>query len=118
MSDGTHKSKSPEQLAKLPIIGKQPSNEKEENFLREICEFEFHNVEEPGVCNKFSYGEVGNQHTFTLFDGGKYFLPRFIARHIESRSTPIWKWRPKGDGTMEKQLVTTKSRFTMKQSFN
>ena len=102
----------------LPIVGEQPKSEKEEKYLREICEFEFNNLEEPGLSLRFPYGSTKNKHTFTLFHGGKYKLPRFLARHIESCSTPIWKWRPNGDGGMEKQEIGTKPRFQMRQMFS
>lgn len=118
MSEVLHKEVSPEQLVDLPIIGKQPENEREEKYLREICEYEFYNLEEPGLLNRFAYGEAGNQRNFTLMHGGKYKLPRFIARHIESRSTPIWSWRPNGLGGMEKKLTGNKPRFRLSVVFN
>lgn len=106
-----------EEIRKLPIIGKQPENEKEENFLREICEFEFYNLEEPGVALKFPYGNTKRKHNFTFFHGGKYKLPRFIARHMESCVTPIWKWKPDGTGSLRKERVGTNPRFQMRQVF-
>lgn len=106
-----------EDLQQLPIIGSKPRDEKEENFLREICEFEFMNIEESGVSVRFPYGNAQHQHVFTLFHGGKYKLPRFIARHLESCCTPIWEWRPDGSGRMNKSQVGTKPRFQMRQSY-
>ena len=41
-----------EKIQQLPITGKQPENEKEEKFLREVCEYEFNNLEEPGLSHK------------------------------------------------------------------
>lgn len=108
-------------LQSLPIW--DPTNpskkltEKEEKWLREVKTYEFMNLEEPGVINKFTYGNSKNKHTFTLFHGGKYKLPRFIARHIESKSTPIWKWRPDGTGAMNKQLESRKPRFQMRELY-
>jgi hypothetical protein len=117
MSQLVHQKVKPEDLQKLPIIGKKLTNEKEENFLREICEFEFMNIEEPGLSHRFPYGNAKQSHNFTLFHGGKYKLPRFIAQWIESRTTPIWDWRPDGTGGMEKKLIGQKPRFQMRQVF-
>lgn len=117
MSNLKHGKKTIEDLRKLPIIGKQPENEKEEKFLREVGEFEFINLEEPGLSLRFPYGNSKNQHVFTLFPGGKYKYPRFIARWIESRTTPLWKWRPNGEGGLEKKLIGNKPRFQMRQTY-
>lgn len=107
----------PEDMQKLPIIGSQPKSEKEEKFLREICEYEFYNLKEPGVSVRFPYGDSKNHHVFTLFHGGKYKVPRFLANYIESRSTPIWEWRPNGIGGLEKKLIGHDPRFQMRQVF-
>jgi len=106
-----------EELRKLPIVGSQPKDEKEENFLREICEYEFYNLEEPGVSVRFPYGDSHSHHVFTLFHGGKYRVPRFLAQHIESKSTPIWEWRPDGIGGLTKKLIGHNPRFQMRQVF-
>ena len=106
-----------EDFMKLPIIGKRPVSKEEEKFLREVCEFEFFNLEEPGVSVRFPYGNAKNHHNFTLFHGGKYKLPRFIARHIESRATPIWEWRPDGTGKLNKKQTGENPRFQMRQVF-
>lgn len=105
-------------ISALPILGKQPDTEKEEKFLREVCEFEFYNLEEPGLVLRFPYGNTCNNHNFTLFHGGKYQLPRFIARHVESKGTPIWEWRPDGKGSLQKKQVGHKPRFRMSQVFS
>jgi len=118
MSEVRHRKVPEESVVSLPILGKQPSSEKEEKFLREVCEYEFYNLEEPGLEHRFPYGNTRHQHTFTLFHGGKYRLPRFIARHLESKGTPIWEWRPNGKGGMEKKQVGVKPRFRMSQVFN
>lgn len=118
MSTVRHKTVTEEFLSKLPILGPQPKNEKEEKFLREICEFEFYNLEEPGLPHTFSYGSTRNQHVFDLYHGEKYKLPRFVARHVESKGTPIWDWRPDGTGRMAKKLVGKKPRFRMGQTFS
>ena len=110
--------RTPEQLQKLPIVGKQPENEKEDKFLRELCDYEFINTEEAGLTHKFGYGSSTNYHTFEFWHGAVYKVPRFIARHIESCVTPIWAWRPDGTGRMNKQYIGTKPRFQMRQKYN
>jgi hypothetical protein len=118
MSELKHKKISEENLSSLPIIGDQPKNEKEEKFLREIGEFEFYNLEEPGVCHPFTYGDTRKNHRFTMYHGEKYRVPRFIARHLESRSTPRYEWRPDEKGGLQKISVGTKPRFRMSQVFS
>jgi len=117
MSEVKHQDISMTKLQKLPFVLKQPANEKEEKFLREVCEFEFYNLEEPGLCQRFPYGNAKYSHNFTLFHGGKYKLPRFIAQWIESRTKPLWDWRPDGSGGMTKKLIGQDPRFQMRQSF-
>lgn len=106
---------------KLPIIDPvNPSkkfSEKEEKHLREMLTYEFMNIEEAGLMQKFVYGNASNKHTFIFMHGGKYKVPRFIARHIESRDTPIWGWRPNGSGGMEKILKGRNSRFQMREVY-
>lgn len=106
-----------ETMKKLPIVGKLPANDKEEAFLREICEFEFINLKEPGVLHKFTYGSTKNHANFTLLHGERYKLPRFIARHVEGCSTPMWDYRPDGTGKMVKTFIGTDPRFQMRQVF-
>jgi hypothetical protein len=105
------------ELDALPIVGKQPENEREEAYLREICSFEFMNIEEPGMKLTFPYGNTRYMKNFNLFHGGVYKLPRHVARHVESCCTPIWKYRPDGSGTMTKQKIGEKPRFQMRQKF-
>jgi len=104
-------------LMDLPILGKKPENEKEEKYLREICEYEFYNVEEPGLTLRFPYGSTKKSYTFTFRHGEKYKIPRHVARHIESCSTPMYSWRPSGTGNMQKTHTGTKSRFQMRPVF-
>jgi len=113
------KNRMPEQadLESLPIVGAQPQNEKEEKYLREVLPYEFYNVEEPGLTHKFPYGSTQNQKTFEFFHGGTYRVPRHVARHVESCTTPLWAWRPDGTGKMIKQKVGEKPRFQMRQQF-
>ena len=108
---------SKDELDKLPIVGDKPKSEKEEAYLKEICQFEFYNLEEPGLSITFPYGDTKKKHNFKFFHGNKYYVPRHVARHLESRSTPIWSWRPNGIGGMEKQRVGDKPRFQMRQIF-
>lgn len=111
-------SRNEEFIASLPIVGKKPSSDKEEKFLREVCEYEFYNLEEPGLSIKFPYGDTRKHHNFTFYHGTKYKVPRHVARHLESCSTPIWDWRPDGTGKMAKQRVGEKSRFQMRHVFS
>ena len=108
-------------LQNLPLFDpNDPSRkykEAEEKVLRELVTYEFSNLEEPGLILKFPYGKHGNKHVFTFMHGGQYTIPRFIARHVESKSTPIWQWRPNGMGGMEKKKVGTKSRFQMREVY-
>lgn len=110
---------SDEFLAALPIQGRQPESEKEDMFMREICEYEFSNLEEPGLSLKFPYGSTRRKHNFTFFHGGRYRVPRFLAQYLETRSTPIWDWRASvdGSGKMTKQRMGDKSRFQMRQVY-
>lgn len=101
----------------LPIVGKQPTNEKEEKYLKEICEFEFYNLEEPGLSQKFPYGDTRKHKDFLFIHGQRYKVPRHVARWVESRGTPIYDWRPNGKGQMEKQKVGEKPRFQMRHVF-
>jgi len=105
-------------LEKLPIVGAKPVNEKEEKYLKEIVPYEFYNIEEPGVSIKFPYGSTRNMKNFTLFHGGTYHVPHHVARHLENCSTPIWDYRPDGQGRMTKQRVGEKPRYQMRQKFS
>jgi len=108
-------------MMRLPIIDPSNSNEKrtekEEKWLREAQTYEFMNIEEPGLMQTFSYGTAGNQMKFSFFHGGKYKVPRFIAKHVNSCSTPMWSWRPDGLGSMTKERVGTNSRFQMRELY-
>lgn len=104
-------------LMELPIVGKLPVNEKEEKYLKEIAEYEFYNVEEPGHETTFSYGDTKNNMTFVLRHGQKQKVPRHVARHIENCSTPIYNWKPNGQGQILKVRTGTKSRFQMRPVF-
>ena len=104
-------------MEKLPILGVPPRDEKEEKYLREFGEYEFYNLEETGLSITFPYGSTNRKMDFTFFHGGKYHIPRHVARHLETRSTPRWEWRPDGTGRMIKQRVGEKPRFQMRQIY-
>jgi len=105
------------ELEALPIVGPQPRSEKEEEHLKQMATFEFHNLEEPGMKITFPYGDTRYQKTFTFEHGGKYTLPRHVARHVETRGRPIWDYRPDGYGRMAKQKTGYNSRFQMRETF-
>lgn len=109
-------------IQNLPIIDpKNPARkftEKEEKNLREMNTYEFMNLEEPGLMMTFTYGNSGNKHTFTFLHGGKYTVPKFIQRHLESKSTPIWGWKPDGTGRLTKVLKGRDSRFQMREVYD
>lgn len=108
-------------MAKLPLIDRsnpgRKYGEKEEKALREINTYEFSNTENPGVMQKFVYGDTRNNMTFTMFHGQRYDVPRFIARHVGSCGTPIYKYKPNGYGQMEKEQTGNKHRFMMREVF-
>jgi hypothetical protein len=103
------------EISQFPIIGRKITNEKEEKYLREIATYEFYNLEEPGLTHTFGYASGKDSVTITLFHGGTYQMPRFIAEHLERCSIPIWDWRPDGTGAMTKNLVGRKPRFRLTQ---
>jgi hypothetical protein len=90
---------------------------KEQEWLNEEVSVEFINVEEPGLMIKFCYGSTKDPKNYTLMHGGKYKLPRHVVKHINSRETPDWKWRPDGHGGMQKTLVGMKPRFQCREVF-
>lgn len=105
----------------------QPSSLKAENFLdkkeskkgsEELQEekyYEFYNLEEPGVALRFVYGSSKNPKKYTFFHGQKQKVSEEIANHVENCQTPIWKWRPGGDGIIGKKLLGWKPRFQMRE---
>lgn len=105
------------QYASLPIVGAPPKNENEEKYLREIKEFEFSNLEEPRMMHKFSYGDTRKMVNFMFMPGGKYRVPRHVARHVETRRTPEYKFAPDGTGSMNKRFAGYKQRFQMREVF-
>jgi hypothetical protein len=104
------------ELKKEVNIQKSDEDRKKE-WMSEKIQVEFMNLEEPGVPLKFTYGTTQKKETYTLLHGGKYTLPRAVVQHIESRQTPIWKYRPDGSGSMKKNLESYKSRFQCREVF-
>lgn len=104
-------------LEDLPIVGRQPADEKEKKHLKEFVTYEFMNMEEPGMQLRFPYGSTKRKAVLTFLHGGKYRLPRHVARHVSRCSTPIWDWRPDGSGRMVKQRVGDRPRFQMKEVY-
>lgn len=99
-----------------PAVQKD-KKERHKEWLKEEIAFEFFNLEEPGVPLKFSYGPTTRTKTYSMLHGGKYTYPREIVRHLESRQTPIWGYKPDGEGKMVKNLKGYKSRFQCRQIF-
>ncbi len=105
-------------LEALPIIGEKPTNEKEEKFLREVNEFIFQNLEQTGVSMSFMYGNAKNLVSLLLMHGATYKFPRFLARHIENCSTPVYELRLNSTGGKSMIETGRKPRFQMKQVYN
>lgn len=103
-------------MTTAPTVHKDHKDRQKE-WLNEMITFEFFNLEEAGVPLKFAHGPTNNTVTYTLLHGGKYTYPRSLIRHLESRQTPIWGYKPNGDGQMEKTLKGYKSRFQCRQLF-
>jgi len=111
-----------ERLRRLPIINRnnphKKYSEKEEKHLRDISTFEFYNLEEPGLMITFPYGSTTNKHTFKFMHGGKYKIPRFLARFVDSAATPLWGWEPDGTGSLQKVFKGWNSRFQMREVYD
>lgn len=106
-----------EKMQNLPIIGDQPRNEKEEKWLREIVEYEFDNSEDPGLKLKFVYGSTKQNEVIEIWPGVATKLPRFIARYVESRGYPMYKYSPDGSGAMVPTYIGKQGRFRMREVF-
>lgn len=104
-------------LESLPILGDVPISEKEEKFLREVGEYIFQNLENPNLSMTFNYGNTKNYANLMFMHGAKYKLPRFIARHVENCSTPLYAQRPDGSGSMQLTETGRTPRFQMKQVY-
>jgi len=90
-------------------------SEKGKKILEEEREFEFYNLEEPGMTVRFVFGSTKNMKKYCFWHGQKYTLPVSVADHVESRELPIWNWRPDGLGGLQKELSGWKSRFQMRE---
>lgn len=99
-----------------PTVHKSKEDKKKE-WLNEEVLIEFFNLEEPGIILKFDYGPTNNTKKYVMVHGAKMKLKREIVNHIESRQTPIWTYKPNGQGQMEKALKGYKSRFQCRQVF-
>ena len=97
------------------LVGDEKKRHKD--WLNEELLIEFYNIEEPGVPVKFVFGDTKNNEKHTLLHGGKYRLRREVIQHLESRQTPIWKFKPDGSGQMIKNIEGYKSRFQCRQIF-
>lgn len=118
------KSMEEKELMKLPIVGTQPKSPEEEKYLKEICEFEFYNIENPGMPVQFPYGDAKHRSDFAFEHGGRYRVPRHVARHLESCSTPKYEYRPvdtRGSANMQMKMqpveVSRIPRFQMRYIF-
>jgi hypothetical protein len=105
-------------LESLPILGEKPSSEKEEKFLREINEYIFQNIETPNLSVSFPYGNTKNSVNLMLMHGAKYKMPRFLARHIENASKPIYDMKPDVDGIIRLKETGRQPRFQMRQVYS
>lgn len=85
------------------------------NPLKEIRTYEFYNIEEPGLSVKFVYGPTTNPKRYSFMHGQRVQTTVEVAEHVESRQTPIWKWRPDGKGSLIKELTGWKPRFQMRE---
>ena len=106
-----------ESLKRLPIVGAQPKDEKEEKHLKEIKKFKFINTENPGLIHPFSYGSGKYSQSFCFVDGAEYEIPRHVARWMDDCKVPQYKWRPGGDGRMQKSLTGYTHRFQMREVY-
>lgn len=93
-------------------------SEKEQAFLDEELEFEFFNIEEPGLQHEFSYGPTNNIKHYKLQHGHRYKLPRRVINHIESKGPSNWTLRPDGSGNMHTVKEGNKPRFQCKIIFS
>lgn len=86
-------------------------SDKEQAFLDEEVEFEFYNIEEPGVSHEFDYGPSNNIKHYVLHHGQRYRYPRKIVNHIETKGPSQWEMTPDGQGRMQKRKIGMSPRF-------
>lgn len=110
--EGTMTTELQEQSVKtVDEVLEQQDRAKFERKKEELEYVEFYNIEEPGHPITFSYGPAKRTKKYTLLHGGKYELPKEIINHLESRQTPMYDYRPDGNGRMTKYLKGYQSRF-------
>lgn len=102
----------------VEVAPEKKVSDKEKQWLDEEIDVEFYNIEEPGMIQKFAFGDTKKHKVYTLFHGEKYKLPRKVVKHLEENCrTPMYKWQPDGKGIMQKTLTGYKPRFQCRQVF-
>lgn len=61
-----------------------------EKYFREYSVYKFLNVEFPNKDITFKIGNAGRCVTLHLKSGNKYYLPRYVALHVNSKKIPIY----------------------------
>jgi|ERR1051325_3521371 hypothetical protein len=102
----------------MSTVANKKISEKEQAWLDEEVDFEFFNIEEPGVDHTFSFGPSNNVKIYTLKHGHKYKYPRRIVNHIESKGPGNWATRPDGRGGSMTVKEGIRPRFQCKIIFS
>lgn len=102
----------------MTVAAPKKVNDKEQAWLDEELEFEFYNIEQPGVMHEFSYGPANNVKNYKLYHGHRYKFPRRLINHIESKGPGNWVLRPDGHGNMNAQKEGIQPRFQCKIIFS
>jgi hypothetical protein len=87
----------------------------EKDWLEEKVTIQFYNIEEPGASGFFCFGQCTCPKTIELDHGEIAELNRGDVRYIESRQTPIYAYKPNGEGKMKKALTGWRPRFQCRQ---
>ena len=87
----------------------------EKDWLDEKVTIQFYNIEEPGADGFFVYGLCTDPQKIELKHGEIAELTRAAIRYIETRQTPIYAYKPDGQGKMRKTLTGWKPRFQCRQ---
>lgn len=95
----------------------KPKSEKEEKHLREVCEYEFSNIETPGAEYFAPYGTTKKNANIYMSHGGKYKLPRFIANWIRQRGKPRYTYKPDGSGRLVPTYAGMDYRYQLNEVF-
>lgn len=85
------------------------------NIKEKLIKVEFLNVETPNLALKFCYGSTKRPQNYTLLHGGVYELPEEVIKHLESRGTPLYQYRPDGSGRLAKSIQGYKPRFVLRR---